>query len=80
MCGVNLTLSVDDVAVERAREAARQQGTSLNALIRRYIEALAGRSTGAEVAKAMQQLWREHGGRSGGQRIRREDAYEARLD
>jgi hypothetical protein len=77
---MNLTLSVDNVAVERAREAARQQGTSLNALIRRYIEALAGRSTGAEVANVMQQLWREQSGRSGGQRIRREDAYEGRLD
>ncbi len=76
---VNLTLSVDDQAVERAREVARQQGTSLNTLIRQYIETLAGMRNGVEVAQEMQRLWRERSGRSGGRRIRREDAYEERL-
>jgi hypothetical protein len=76
---MNLTLSVDDQAVERAREVARQQGTSLNTLLRQYIETLAGRCTGAEVAQEMQRLWREHSGHSGGRKFRREDAYEGRL-
>lgn len=77
---MNLTLSVDDTAVERAREVARQQGTSLNSLIRQYIEALAGRRAGAVVAEEMQRLWREQGGHSGGRKIGRDEAYEGRLD
>ena len=35
---MNLTLSVSDEIIERAREVARQQGTSLNALVREYLE------------------------------------------
>lgn len=76
---MDLTLSVDDKLVERAREVARQQGTSLNALIRQYIETLAGRRSGEELARALDRLWSEGGGRSGGERIRREDAYAGRL-
>lgn len=76
---MNLTLSVDDRLVERAREVARQQGTSLNALIRQYIETLAGRRSGEELVRELDRLWSEGSGRSGGERIRREDAYAGRL-
>ena len=43
---MNLTLALNDATVERAREVARQQGTSLNQLVREYIEMLAGQLTG----------------------------------
>lgn len=76
---MNLTLSVDDQVVERARAAARAQGTSLNALIRQYLEALAGRRRHEEVAAGLRKLWRESPGSSGGRRLRREDAYSERL-
>lgn len=75
---MNLTLSVDEKVVERAREAARQQGTSLNALVRQYLETLAGSSPGHETASELLSLMREHGGHSGGRRIHREEAYEGR--
>lgn len=75
----NLTLSVDERALERAREVARQQGTSLNGLIRAYIERLAGQPSGTERAQALRRLWGEGAGRSGGYRFRRDDAYEDRL-
>lgn len=38
----NITLSVDEKTVERAREAAQTMGTSLNQLVRAHIERLSG--------------------------------------
>lgn len=38
----NLTLAVDDHLLQRARLRALEQGTSVNALLRDYLEAYAG--------------------------------------
>ena len=80
---VNLTLAVDERTVERAREVERQQGTSLNALIREYIEVLANQSTGDELLNEFQELWaeidRSPGGSSRGYKFDREQLYEERL-
>jgi hypothetical protein len=76
---MNLTLAVDDSAVERAREVARQQGTSLNALIRGYIDQLAGLSTGAAILREFEALWQAPRAGSGGYRFRREDVYVGRV-
>ena len=38
----NLTLSVDEKTIDRARDAAQAMGTSLNQLVREHIERLAG--------------------------------------
>ncbi|RMF86292.1 MAG: ribbon-helix-helix protein, CopG family [Nitrospirae bacterium] len=76
---VNLTLSVDDRLLERAREVARRQGVSLNQLIRQYLEAVAGEVDGAAVADRLLRLMEEHGGHSGGRTVRRGWAYEGRL-
>lgn len=75
----NITLAVDEQIVERAREVARQQGTSLNALIREYIERLAGERSGAALYAQLELLWSEGSGRSGGRTFRRDDTYEERL-
>lgn len=39
---MNLTLSVDDTLLERARIAAQAQGKSVNQLVREYLEQLSG--------------------------------------
>ena len=75
---MNLTLSIDEQLLERAREVARQQGKSLNAVIREYLERLAGTQAGADTAKELLGLMRKHGGHSGGKKISREDAYRRR--
>jgi hypothetical protein len=75
----NITLSVDEQTVARAREVARQQGTSLNALIREYIERIAGQRSGVAIYRQLEELWSEGGGHSGGRTPRREDAYEGRV-
>lgn len=76
---MNLTLSVDEQLVERAREVARQQGTSLNSLIRQYIESLAGERSGAEVVRRLQALWDAERGTSGGKAFRRDEVYAGRI-
>ena len=75
---MNLTLSMDEKVIERAREAARQQGKSLNAVIREFLERFAGTQPGAEAAAELLSLMRKHGGHSGGKKITREDAYRRR--
>ena len=74
----NITVSIDEQLASRAREVARRQGASLNALIRSYLETLAGDVPGDAVAGELLDLMRRHGGHSGGRRIRREEAYEGR--
>lgn len=73
---MNITLSVSEDVVERAREVARQQGTSLNALVRGYLESLAGTGRGEELAGQFDDLWQERSGHSGGWRFNREELYD----
>ena len=56
---MNLTLSVDEKLVEKARQVASRQGTSLQALIRQYIETLAGSREGAALVALLEGHWRE---------------------
>ncbi len=56
---MNLTLAVDDELVEKAREVASRQGTSLQALVRQYIETLAGSSESAALVEQIEENWRE---------------------
>lgn len=70
----NLTLSVDDELLRRGREYAARRGTSLNGLVRAYLESMT-RPTNAEVDAMMDRL-RSSKGSSGGVRIQREDLYE----
>ena len=56
---MNLTLAVDDKLVEKARQVAARQGTSLQALVRQYLETLAGSREGADLVDRLEQHWRE---------------------
>ncbi len=76
---MNITLSVEDRLLERAREVARRQGVSLNQLVRHYLETVAGEVSGEVAAETLLHLMEEHGGHSGGHRIPREAAYEGRV-
>ena len=76
---MNVTLSLNEATLERAREVARQQGTSLNQLIREYVELLAGQLTGEEVLAEFEAIWKRPGN-SGGKRFRRDELYEDRLN
>lgn len=76
---MNLTISVEDELLERAREHARRRGISLQELIREQLRLLAGQRKASDVADELVELMTSSGGHSGGVKPRREDAYESRL-
>lgn len=73
---MNVTIALSDELVARVREIAHRQGTTLNELVRRQLELVAGRSPGEELAEEMRKLWVQSLGHSGGTRNRRSDAYD----
>ncbi|MBK8975503.1 MAG: ribbon-helix-helix protein, CopG family [Planctomycetes bacterium] len=75
----NLTIAVDDDLLHRAREHARERGTSLQALLRDYLARIAGERSPVAEASELLDLMESAGGRSGGRLFRRDDAYEDRL-
>jgi hypothetical protein len=75
---MNVTIALADDLVARVREIARNQGTTLNELVRRQLEVIAGRPAGDALANEMRKLWAQSSGRSGGRKIRRSDAYDPR--
>jgi uncharacterized protein (DUF2267 family) len=75
---MNVTISIDDDLAKRAREAARREGTTLNDIIRRHLETVAGQRSGARLVAELRQLWTEHPGHSGGRKVARDEAYEGR--
>lgn len=75
---MNVTLALDEELVARARLVAKREGTTLNDLIRRHLETVAGAAPGAQIADELRALWQAAPGRSGGRKILREEAYEGR--
>jgi hypothetical protein len=78
MCLMNVTISINAELAARAREVARREGTTLNDIIRRHLETVAGQRGGAAMAQELRHLWAEHPGHSGGRKVVREEAYEGR--
>ncbi|MFP4153233.1 MAG: DUF6364 family protein [Alkalispirochaeta sp.] len=80
---MNITLSAQDELVEKARRYAGEHGTSLNQLIRDYLERLVGSVSAEDAAAEFVAVARELGGDSsgtGGVWTGREDLYAERLD
>lgn len=76
MCDMNVTISVDDALLEKARRLAARRGTSVQELLRRHLEALVEPASHEAVADELVGLMQSAGGHSQGRTIRREDAYE----
>ena len=75
---VNLTLSVDDEVVSKARRTAEAMGTSVNQLVREYLESLAGRSDRAADAEEFLRLSDLSGGNSQRWKFDRDEIHERR--
>ncbi len=75
MCSMNLTLSVDETDVKRARKVAESMGTSLNQLIRDYLKELAGQSSAEAEIQELKKLSVEAQGRSRGWKFDREEIH-----
>jgi hypothetical protein len=77
---MNITLSADEKLVERARAYAGEHGTSLNQLIRDYLERLVGEGSAKDAATEFAAIARENAGDSHGERVTRADIYSARME
>lgn len=76
---MSITLSIGDELAERARHVAAGRGKSLDQLVMELLERETGLQDGDKDAAALDELWASSAGRSGGERLRREDAYEERV-
>lgn len=73
---VNITLSVDEEVVRRARSQAERLGKSVNQLVREYLEQLAGKSDPEADAAEFERLSQLAKGNSRGWRFNREQIHE----
>lgn len=74
---MNITLSADEELIKKAREVAARQGSSLNRMIREYMEQLASISDTDRIAEEFAMLARQEGGESPqGFVFHREEAHE----
>jgi len=78
MVYMNVTLSVDDEVLLRARQQADALGTSVNQLIRDYLEQLAGRTDSAGDAVEFERLSRLTKGDSRAWKFNRDELHERR--
>jgi hypothetical protein len=75
---VNVTLSIDDEVIQRARAKAEKMGTSVNQLIRDYLQQLAGESDAAADAEEFARLSYLTCGDSQGWKFNREEVHQRR--
>ena len=79
----NLAIVVDDGTLKKARMRALEEGTSVNAVLREYLEEYAGRRREqVEASRRIMEASRvsRSGSGPGGRKWKREDAYEERLE
>lgn len=75
---MNITLSIDDEVIERARKLAAARGTSVNQLVRDYLESLVRPAGGDTFADDLRRLTRAGKGRSKRWRFNRDELHERR--
>lgn len=69
---MNLTLSIDPRILGKARLTAASMGLSLNEMVRRYLEQVAGECDRASTFQELQDLCLNRGGHSAGRTWTRE--------
>ncbi len=74
--GMNLTLSVDERVVKRARKAAEGMGMSLNEAVRRFLDDLAGADSAERDVAELRELSARAEGHSRGWHFDRSEIHE----
>ena len=69
---MNITLSIDDQVVAKARHIASVRGTSLSQLVRDYLDDLTRHKDMQSVLDELDEMWSESTGRSQGPWTREE--------
>ncbi len=72
---MNLTLSIDERVVKRARKAAAAMGKSVNQLVRDYLESLTVQGDAEEFERELRELSKRSGGNRKGWHFDREEAH-----
>lgn len=77
----NITVSVEDEVYHRARVSAAEQRTSVSALVKRFLEEVAGEETGQDRMRRLEnetmERIRERGGiYAAGERLTRDEVHE----
>lgn len=75
---MNITLSVDDEIIQEARRRAEAIGTSVNQLVREYLEQFAGKHDPAADARGFENVSRMSRGDSHGWKFNREELHQRR--
>jgi hypothetical protein len=75
---MNVTLSIDDDVMSKARRRAEAMGTSVNQLIREYLEQFTGKTDPKEDAAEFERLSRISKGNSRGWKFNRDELHERR--
>ena len=73
---MNITLSINDEVMHKARRRAEALGTSVNQLVRDYLAQLAGKSDPEADAREFVRLSRMAKGNSQGWKFNREEIHE----
>jgi hypothetical protein len=73
---MNLTLSIEERLVKRARKKAEALGKSLNQVVREYLERLVGGDDAERDIEELRQLSERSRGRSRGWRFDRDEVHE----
>jgi hypothetical protein len=75
---MNLTLSIEEETLRKARKRAETMGTSVDQLVREYLEGLTGAVDREALANEFERLSREAHGNSRGWKFNRDELYERR--
>jgi Family of unknown function (DUF6364) len=73
---MDLTVSIDEDVLVKAREAATGRGTSVDQLIHEYLEDLATEMPAREILTELEELWHSSVGDSAGRSWNREDLHD----
>jgi hypothetical protein len=73
---MNVTLSLDDALLNRARKLAARRGISLNQMIRDYLSEVTGERSPEQVVAELDSLWAKSHGDSRGWRFDREELHD----
>ena len=73
---MNITLSIDERLVRRARRVAEAMGKSLNQLIREHLQQVTSAASGREFSEELRSLSKQAHGNSRGRRFSRDEAHE----
>jgi hypothetical protein len=76
---MNVTLSIDDEVMREARRRAEALGTSINQLVRDYLETFVGKRDPRVRPAELRRLWNQGAGDSHGWKFNRDEIHQRRF-